>query len=291
MKLFADILVPLDGSPTALKSLGVATWLASSLGARMHILNVGEPLPEGQALARLGVSEKYRPLVEVHQARDEAADEILAAVDRYCVGLLVMTTRGGSIHSAIPNSPETIGQITREVTERSQSPVLLLPTAYEESLPWCSAIVPLSGEAATDASLTLALQLANSLDLNVTVAHIADGTLRKGDEATGRYVDQVHHEFAQMLNELVTRACPLCTAEERGRIEDFHLARGDIAEELLRLIEDKRASLLVVGWHGEFMIGHAQVLKSLMRRIRCPLLLVKPQPKEPFRLKVGEAFG
>jgi nucleotide-binding universal stress UspA family protein len=291
MKLFSDIMVPLDGSATALKSLGIATWLASRLGARVHILNAGGSLHETQALARLGVPEKYWPLIEVRQAQGEAVDEILAAVERYHVGLLVMTAHGESIRSAPPDCPEAVGQVTRVVIERSQTPVLVLPTAYEESLPWRSALVPLSDEAATDESLTLALQLANALDLDVAVAHITDGALHERDEATRRYADQVHHELGQMLNELVARACPLCTAEERSRIEDFHLARGDTAEELLHLIEHKRVSLLVIGWHGDFTVGHAQVLKRLMRRIRCPLLLVKPQPKESFRLKVGEAFG
>ncbi|WP_175452520.1 hypothetical protein [Thiohalomonas denitrificans] len=48
-------------------------------------------------------------------------------------------------------------------------------------------------------------------------------------------------------------------------------------------------SLLVIGWHGEFMVGHVHVLKRLVREISRPIL-VKPHPQPRFRLKVGEAF-
>lgn len=286
MTLVSDILVPLDGSPEALKSLGVAAWLAARLRARLHVLNAGEPLPDGQALARLGVPEPYRSLVEVHQARGAAADEILAAAERYRAGFIVVTAGGESASSSAEAAPR-VGHVTRAVIERSRSPVLALPPAYEEALPWRSALVPLSGEAHTDEALTLALHLAHALDLSVTIAHVAD---TPDGEAGGRYADALHHEFAQSLNELVARACPLCSVEERSRIQAFHVTRGDIAQELERLIERSGTSLVVVGWHGDFMVGHAQVLKRLMQRIRCPVLLVKPAPKEPFRLKVGEAF-
>jgi len=289
MKLPSDILVPLDGSTTALESLGVATWLASRLGARLHILNAGEPLPLEEALKRLGVDIKYRALVEVHQVPDDAADAIIDGTERYQAGLVIMTARGESAESEVDDDPSKIvGHVTRSVIERSPTPVLLLPPAYEEALPWRSALVPLSGES-TDQSLTLALHFAHVLELRVAIAHVAPdggGT----DEAGGRYADELHHEFAEMLNELVARACPLCPAEERARIQAFHLQRGDVDDQLLRLMEEQEVSVLVVGWHGEFMVGHAQVLKHLIGQVHCPVLLVKPSPPPEFRLKVGEAF-
>jgi hypothetical protein len=36
------------------------------------------------------------------------------------------------------------------------------------------------------------------------------------------------------------------------------------------------------------MAGHAAVLKHLVQVVTCPLLLVKPAARMPFRLKVGE---
>ena len=61
--------------------------------------------------------------------------------------------------------------------------------------------------------------------------------------------------------------------------------QGDAAQELSHLIE--RLHLLVVGWHGQFITGHAEVLKTLIGKARCAVLLVKPRPRDIFRLKVG----
>jgi nucleotide-binding universal stress UspA family protein len=66
------------------------------------------------------------------------------------------------------------------------------------------------------------------------------------------------------------------------------LCHGDVAAELLDLMARKRISLLVVGWRGRFMSGHAPVLKQLVRAMTQPVLLVKPERRMGFRLKVGE---
>lgn len=292
MSLFSAILVPLDGSPMALHSLGCTTWLASRLGAQVHLLNVGEPLAAGEALARLGVPEKYRALFGLHQVQGAASEEILAAVERYGIDLIVMTARGESAGAGAPDVLKVVGHVTREVIGDICVPVLLLPPVYEESLPWRAALVPISGDAATDESLTLALRLAHALDLVVTIAHVADGAHSGGrnEAGTGPY-DEAHHEYAPMLNEFVARACALCSAEERRSITGFHLCRGDVAQELSHLIAHERINLLVVGWHGQFMTGHAQVLKTLIWQARCAVLLVKPRPRDVFRLKVGEALA
>jgi nucleotide-binding universal stress UspA family protein len=291
MSPFSAMLVPLDGSHVALRSLGCTTWLASRLSAQVHVLNVGAPLPEGEALARLGVPEKYRTLFGLHQVQGEAGAEILAAVERYGIDLIVMTACGESADVRAPDVLKIVGHVTRQVIEDTQVPVLLLPPAYAESLPWRSALVPISGDPTTDAALTLALRLAQALDLAVTIAHVADSARSGGggEAGTGPY-DEAHHEYPQMLNEFVARACALCSAEERRHITGFHLCQGDVAQELSHLMTHERVSLLVVGWHGQFVTGHAQVLKTLIWQTRCAVLLVKPPPRDAFRLKVGEAL-
>ncbi len=281
MTPMTDILIPLDGSRRALDSLGVATWLGARLGARLHIINAGPRCPVDEALARLGVDEHHRPRLAIHQIEAPAADAILSSVEHYGIGLVIMTAFGEGGPS---DASQAVGHVTREVIERAAVPVLVLPPNYQPAFPWHSTLVPLSGEPITDESLTTALQLAHRLELNVAIAHVA------GPAGPGRYVDQAHHEFVQMLDQLVVSACPTCSAEERARIEAFHLAQGDVGDELIRLVEEKGIGLLVLGWHGQFMIGHAHVLKRLMGQVRCPIVLVKPTPRPPFRLKVGEAF-
>jgi nucleotide-binding universal stress UspA family protein len=293
MSPFSSIVVPLDGSRVAARSLGCATWLAARLGARLHILSATlQERPARVELARLQVPEAHWPLVTLHQAPAYPAEAILAALARHDVCLVVMTA-GGQTAEAAPSreadSPRSVGHVTRAVLERSRVPVLLLPPAYREALPWERVLVPVSGEPEGDEALALAVRLANALDLEVHVAHVADAdTGGESLAARTRYADALHHEYPRQLEELVTRALSHCGPEECRPIVDVALCRGDVAAELLGLTERKRVSVLVMGWHGLFATGHARVLKHLIQVITSPMLLVKRTSRMPFRLKVGE---
>lgn len=291
MSLFDTILVPLDGSARAVRSLGVASWLAGRLGARLHVLNVGAPAAEGDALAHLQVPEQHRRLVELHRVGGEAAAEILAAIPRLGIGLVVMAGQGETGAAPTGDPARIVGHVAGEIIGHSPVPVLLLPPAYAESLPWHSLLVALSGELAKDTALTMALRLAHALGLSVGVAHVCAAGEAVQAQPDRMYADVGLHALAERLNEMVAGACPLCSADERRHIESFHLARGDVARELLRLIDEKQAGALVVGWHGRLVEGHAPVLRALLQQVRCPLLLTRPGPEPPFCLKVGEALG
>jgi len=293
MSPFPCILVPLDGSRVAARGLGCATWLAARLGSRLHILSATpKERPAREELARLQVPEAHWPLVTLHQAPAYPEDAILAAVVRHDVSLVVMSAVGETAEAATAaaaDSAGVVGHVPRAVLERSEVPVLLLPPAYRETLPWERLLVPVSGEPAGDEALALAVRLANALALEVHVAHVADADT--GDEslaARARYADAIHHEYPSQLEELVTRALPHCGPAQTGCIADIALCRGDVAAELLGLIERKRVSVLVTGWHGRLSPGHARVLKRLIRAITSPVLLVKRPLRTPFRVKVGE---
>jgi nucleotide-binding universal stress UspA family protein len=294
MSLFRSILVPLDGSRTAARSLGCAVWLATRLGARLHILSATpHERPAREALTLLQVPEAHWPVVTVHQAPAYPEEAILEAVARYDVSLVVLTASGEGAEApaavSVPDPDLVVGHVTRAVIERSASPVLLLPPAYREALPWERVLVPVSGEPEADDALALGVQLADALDLEVHVAHVADAnTGNEGLAARARYADALHHEYPRQLEELVTRALPQCSPSECRRVTDLALCHGDVAAELLELIERRRISLLVLGWRGRFMIGRARVVKHLVQVIPQPILLVKPEPRMPFRLKVGE---
>jgi nucleotide-binding universal stress UspA family protein len=290
MSLFPSILVPLDGSRMAAQALGCAVWLAARLHSRLHILSATpQERPAREELTRLQVPEALWPMITLHQAQAYPEEAILAALARYEVSLVVLTASGETAETSEPGPDRIVGHVTRAVIERSGSPVLLLPPSYREALPWARALVPLSGEVEADEALALAVRLASVLDLEVHVAHVADADT--GDEslaARARYADALHHEYSQQLAELVGRALPHCSQDECDRIVDVALCHGDVAAELLDLMRSKRISLLVVGWRGRFMSGRAHVLKQLVRAITQPVLLVKPEPRLPFRLKVGE---
>ncbi len=146
-----------------------------------------------------------------------------------------------------------------------------------------------AGVLSTDTRDLAALGRANTLDLKEHIVHVVDSETDETSATTlGRYYDQAHHEYLHMLNELVSSACALYSSEEMACIEGFSLVRGDAAREIFRLAKQRNASLIVAGWHGRFMTGHAQVLKSLCQTVSAPVLLVRPAAKPAFKLKVGE---
>lgn len=287
-----SILVPLDGSATSAGSLGSALWLARRLGATLHILSAGWPeLPAREELGRLRVPEEAWPHVRLHQVESVPEQAVLDAIASYGANLVIMTARGaeseapdGAIHP-----PEPVGHVTRWILEQSPVPVLVLPPAYRERLPWHNVLVPISGEPGADEALMAGVRLSNALGLQTIAVHVlSPGEAETGLAAETRYPDSPHHEYPHRLQELVERALPGCSPGEARCLGDVVLCRGDVARELEKLIEERDIGLLVIGWHGRFLAGHANVVKYLVQRITCAVLMVKAAPPAPFKLKVGE---
>ena len=294
MTLFSSILVPLDGSHTAARSLGCATWLASRMGARLHILSATRhALPAREALARLHIAEAHWPLIELHQVPELPDEAITKTIDAHGVELVVLTARGAASETPGASPPETsklLGHVTQAVIERSARPVLLLPPDYEEVLPWERALAPVSGGAESDEGLVLAVRLAAALELTVNVVHVAGA--RAEEQTLGaqtRYCDALHHEYRDRLDELVARATPMLARRDCRRVTSISLESGDVAVELLRRIERDRISVLGVGWNGHFEADRARILKQLIAAVRTPVLLARAAARARFRLDVGEA--
>ena len=290
MKSFNSILLPFDRSDVSIQAIDCAAWLTSTLDATLHVLSVlDEPLPEKDVLSRLGFARELQPRVTLHQTVGDPGLEILNAVKRYAIDLIVIAARGQSLGvlSKAENTggPKLVGHVTRAVIEGSPVPALLLPPQYQGGEPWNRALVPLSGEPRPDEALTVAIRLANALDLKLAIVHVAEP--KSGESVTQCYYDAAHHEYPQMLEHFIARACPLCSAEDRRCIEGFSIHQGDIKEEMLKAMEECDINLLVVGWHGAFVGGRAQILKGLIEVLTCPLLLVKAGAEPHFKLKVG----
>ena len=291
MSAFDPILVPLDGSATAAVSLGCAGWLAERLPAALHVVSAGYPtIPAREELRRLRVPEDLWSSVLLHQSEHFPEHAVLDAAQRCGARLIVMTARGESAEEGEHN-PSPLGHVTTSIIESADVPVLVLPPAYQERLPWTTALVPISGEARADEALAVAVGLGNELGLELTVAHVMGaGDKDMGLVAEMRYADAAHHEYAGRLDELVERALSHCDRREARCIRNVTLRRGDVATVLLEVIEERKSSVVVIGWHARFSEGRARILKALLHGVRCPLLLVKAMPPRPFELKVGGAL-
>lgn len=289
MKKRGALLLALDGSAAAAAALGCAHWLAGRLDAQLHILSAGQPpLQVHEALQRLQVDPGYWPSIALHQASAPAEDAVLAVARELQAEFIVMSAVGQD--SEEEGGPfQLLGHVTRHAVEHGPVPVLVMPPRYRERLPWTRVLVPVSGEVEADSALSVAVSLATALEIQVEVAHvIGAGGEARGLAAEARYPDALHHEYGGRLQGLVSRALAGCSSTSCLSVREIRVLRGEPAEELLGLIGQEESSVLVVGWHGDFVAGHARVLKHMLREISCPVLLVRAAPRAQFRLDIAE---
>ncbi len=289
MTRFASLLLPLDGSRESAKGAGCALWLAQRLDATLHVLHASaRAFGDSDPLVQLLAPEVRHQRVVFHKKGTEQADAaVLEAIALHGVHMVVMGACGASF-SAGRQTSQLLGKVARAVIERSPVPVLLLPKRYREALPWTSMLVAASGDTAADQVLEPATQLAQALQLHVTVVHAADAPGATGSMGSGAYADAAYHEYPQRMHDMVERGLAHCGLDECKCIEQILLRRGDPAQVLLDLIHSHHASVLALGWHGTLEAGRALVLKRLLEETDCALLLVRTTETSTARLKVGE---
>lgn len=180
----------------------------------------------------------------------------------------------------------------RRIVERSAAPVLLTPYAPARRRPLWRAVVPLTGKRGADSALAFAVAFADHAGMQVIAVHVADPHADAGSglEAAAQYADAPHHEYPHQLEEFAQRALPQCTLAERATLTDLVLCRGDVIAELLTLVRERDADLLIVGWQGRLARPGSRLLERLSSALRCPMIIVKPVSHGPFRLNVGPAF-
>lgn len=237
---------------------------------------VDDGSPAGAAASRYAerLAEQFN--AELHHVRSDAAATIRDAIVASGAQLVVVPADAAAM---------------RVVVEQSAVPVLIAPTALPEARPLWRAVVPLTGKPNGDSALTLAVRIGQALKMEVIAVHVADPNAGEtGLEAAAHYADAPHHEYPHQLEEFADRALPHCSAAERATLKDLVLCRGDAIAELLGLMRERDADLLVVGWQGRLARPGSGLLERLLRASQRPLLVAKPSAHGPFRLRVGPEF-
>jgi nucleotide-binding universal stress UspA family protein len=133
--MFHDIVVPLDGSSFAERALGLAEWIASECGARIHLIRV-HLLPAGrptdQDAAVRAADERYLQSF-ASRLRDSLNDVCVSVLDgsaalaiadyadRVSADLIVMTT-----HGRTGDERRRLGSVAAVVVHHARCPVLLV---------------------------------------------------------------------------------------------------------------------------------------------------------------------
>ncbi|MCM2279544.1 MAG: hypothetical protein NDJ89_15820 [Oligoflexia bacterium] len=284
-----SILMPLH--PCALcrrtlKQVRSAVELAQWLDADLHLLLAPEA-DISEALRTEKLLEKLLPRhsrFHVEFDRTEQPEATLRWAERRHPAMVVL-----SVSPAFLRRRTELLAWQREVLEKIEEPVLVLPSTMELR-PFKSVLVPVSGERARISSaLELGLQLGNRLRIPVDVLHVTPGGARRGEDPSllGRLSDEFHHEYPKLIEEFVAESCPMSGVRERRVLRDTLHVRGDTTREIFRGIRDRERGLLIVEWKGSLARNHAETVKAIFRASRFPVLLIKPAPERRTTLTLG----
>lgn len=266
------ILVPLDGSEGALAALPVAKVLGKIHQSSLCLAHVAAKGPaDSGVVSRLNRCARELDRVTIEIRTGEPAAQILRLAEEIEPRMIVLCHRT----AALPR--RMLGSTAAAVLCKAAHPLVLVPPE-RGSAPWHlqHILVPHDGTPSNSAGLKPAAELAELAGAELLVAHVtgvraAPGEL--GSLTASPYVDQPQHEWPAWTDEFFQRFACICP------LKHLHvrvlLACGNPAAELLRLAEEQSTDLMVLAWRGVLNTPRAAVLREIVDRAHCPLLVVR----------------
>jgi nucleotide-binding universal stress UspA family protein len=266
------ILVPLDGSDTALTALPVATTLRQIVPATLRLLHVAESMPpNAELLNRLRALSQELDHATLDVRTGEPVEEILRCAEEIKPRGIVLCK-----HTA-PAAPTTLGSTITGVLRHASCPLVLVPPE-RGATPWHlqHILVPHDGTPRTSVGFRPAVELAERAKAELLVLHVVDVNATPGEPGSlvpSLYMDQPQHEWPAWTSEFVQRFASLCLL---GQVHlRFRLAHGNPAAEILRLATEQSADLVVLAWRGKLDPSRAAVLKELVSGAQCPVMVIR----------------
>lgn len=276
------ILVPLDGSREAKDALPVARLVAGIVHGTIHVVHVLEaPVAPDELLRLIDLRpEETRGLV-VDQIVGRPADAIVHFARDAHAHLIVMTTRGRTAYHG-----RTVRPVVEEVIRRAPCPVLLVRPEIDQKVASMTGIhrilLPLDGAPSSAAVISPALDLAERSGAEVDVLYVATRGPRPtepGSLTAPLYVDQPQYEWPTWAEEFVRRFGTCLGARPLTTPMRLLLRRGDPASEIVALAVERQSDLIVLEWRGRMDPAHARVVKGVLTRAPCPVLLIQTGPR------------
>jgi nucleotide-binding universal stress UspA family protein len=280
------LLFPTDGSACAERARAYAVAIAERFGADLHLLRV-EPvglaevgfdapaLTEADVAADLRLplpepSRRGRRTVEVERHAAGVGPAILAYAEEVGADLVVMGTHG---RRGLPRL--VLGSTAEYVLRRAACPVLLVSSEEAAAFGVGRVLAADDFTAPADRAVALAREIAQAAGVGLDVLHVIEEV-----NVPSPYGDLVAPPFDyDAVEERATEA--LRVREEKARpvtpARTF-VTLGDPVGEVLAHARKERVGLIVMGSHGLSGFSRAllgSVAEGVLRRARCPVLIVK----------------
>ncbi len=267
------IVVPLDGTQGALAAVPVARALAELEHGTVHVVHVTDgELPPHELLEKVGLAPGQVADSVLRARTGSPAEEILRIAHERRDTVLVMCAR-----TSARGPGREMGRVARAVLRGARVPIVFVNPARPLAPYVIRRIAfPHDGTPTTGVAITSACDLAARTRAELLVLHVAAAAGAReepGSLDAPFYVDQPQHEWPAWTREFLER---LCASRQHPRISPrLLLLRGDPADALVRHATDHEVDLIVCGWRGSLEPSRAKVLRSLIERAPCPVLVLR----------------
>jgi nucleotide-binding universal stress UspA family protein len=273
------VLVALDGSPAAATALPFARVLAARLAARVEGLYCAAGTQPEAEQAQIHEQLQEGETLHVVWPTDTVTAAFLEAAADTEVIVLTLTT-----HGRVVAPRRHLGHMTEAVVANTARPILLVrpeaavSPAGARTLGLRHLLLPLDGTPSTAVALQPVTDLACRLGLAIDLLYVASPSdtspAERGSIRPPRYVDQPQHEWPQWTQEVIDRLC-LCLANCPPTLTvRMFLAQGEIGAEIARFAAAHETDVIALVRSSQLEPGRAKVLRYLLHRTPCPILIV-----------------
>ena len=269
-----NVLVPLDGSSSAKAALPVARTLARLENATLHVMYAcNRLLGPLQTLQELGIGAEELNGAVLDRETGEPPEAILRRYESLPSALLVMTT-----HTGDEQTRGALGAVAEAALSAAPRRIVLVPPARGDR-PWALHRILLAhdGTPTSDRATAPAANLALRSAAEVIALHVAARTssrpMEPGSMPAPRYIDQPQHEWPAWAGQFMERMMALGAPPAAVNF-NLLVTGGQPGSEIAQFARDRGADLVVMSWHGRWRPQKTGVLKVVVRRCGCPVLLV-----------------
>jgi nucleotide-binding universal stress UspA family protein len=302
-----NILCPIDFSEFSRHAFDRAVAIARGHGGLLTALHVvpiqlatpALPYVEPQSLGPFQISDADRGRIVAELQRFLAVDtsigvrvafeateapdvhqEILVHAERLRVDLVVMGTHGRSGFQRL-----MLGSVTEKVLRKARPPVLTVPCSIPDVVPagrgpFERILCAIDFSECSMAALRYASSIAEEARAQLLAVHVVELAPPAYDPLVGPPIDLPGYRQAceTASRERLRNVIPISLRKATG-LEEM-VVSGKPHHEILRIAEQWRSDLIVLGVHGRTVVDRVlfgSTVEPVVRRALCPVLTVRAE--------------